>query len=45
MLGGDCRYPVGGLMSEDDENLRDAANVIAFVTVLYALALVAMWVW
>ena len=27
----------------DDEDLRDAANVIAFVTVLYVLVLVLLW--
>jgi len=27
-----------------DDDLRDASMAIAFVTVLYAIALVAMWV-
>ena len=29
----------------DDDDLRDAANAMVFIAILYACALVAMWVW
>ena len=32
-------------MNDEDEDLRDASMAIAFVTVLYAIGLIAMWAW